>query len=665
MLKWLRRLVRTYKDYRLINNSGHFDFDFYLLNYPEVRMADVDPLMHYIKSGWKKGLDPSAAFSTDSYLDRYPDVKASGMNPLVHFIRYGIREGRQGNPWTVNEPMQSEGMAWLPSRREVVAPPPLVRIIIPVYNALPMTQACLESLDLNTQGIDFEVVVVDNASQDGTFEWLCAEQRRRPNLAVARMSENIGFGPAVNIGLQRITGEFVVILNNDTLPAPGWLENLLCVLRADPSVGIVSPMTNYVGHGPQIDPAAQELAPDPEAIARYAQRISGRSDIYYEPNRLVFFCVLLRRELVDLLGGLDEGYLKGNYEDDDYCLRARMAGYRLAIARNAFVYHHGTKTFALNLIPHNQWMERNRERFYRKAGRIATSSHVWSPTPAKVTVSVIVRTKDRPHLLRKALVSLANQTRRDFEVVLVNDGGVDVAELIGAFDGCYPITYVFHEQPKGRTAAMNAGLCRARGDWIAYLDDDDILYPWHFEALLQAAHQSGCPAVYGDCNRVLFLSEHHTTPLTLVGIPTWEYNRRELLVSNYLPIHTYMHKRELGEKAGPWNEQLDRLEDFEFLLRLSALTEFHHLNKVTSEYRYYMDNVNSIFLGRSEYRTALGHVYNWHPVQNEKLIYARGLVLEGLQLQTERIGEILLQAGSTDKELFAARREILRITTGM
>jgi GT2 family glycosyltransferase len=659
MFKWIEYLV--------IKKSGLFDPVYYLTNYPDVRIGDVDPLMHYINHGWKEGRNPSKSFSTTFYLERYPDVKLARINPLFHYVRFGVNEGRQYNSEFVNTQMESGRVEWLAIVQGHDAAQPLVSIIIPIYNALAMTQACLDNLCYATDGIDFEVIVIDNASNDGSFEWLKGKKKKLPNLTVGRMSENIGFGPAVNIGLQRSKGEFVVILNNDTLVAPGWLENLLAVMKDDPSVGIVSPVTNYVGHGPQIENQAQDLPAEPTVIAQYAKKISGRSGVYYEPNRLVFFCVLVRRELIDLIGYLDEGYEKGNFEDDDYCLRARMAGYRLAIARNAFVYHHGTATFKLNRISHDHLMEVNRVRFYEKAGRIATSFRQWgtNPSDVEVKVSVILRTKDRPQLLRRALASLANQTRRDFEVVLVNDGGEDVSNLVHSFTPYFPITYVYHERSKGRTAAVNAGLQLAKGPWIGYLDDDDILYPWHFEALLQGAGQSNLSVVYGDSNRALFNSIDDLTPMRLVGTPSWDYNCQELLILNYLPNLSYIHTRELLNKVGPWREELDRLEDFEFLLRLSALSDFCHVNKVTCEYRFYLDSENSIFLSREAYWKALQVVYDLHPVTDEKSLQERQLVYDGLQSQSFQINDLIKDMQASNADLLAVRRDIIRLTTGM
>jgi GT2 family glycosyltransferase len=541
-----------------------------------------------------------------------------------------------------------------------------ISIIMPVYNAVDMTKACIESIYRETRNTAFEVLVIDNASKDGTTKWLNTERQKHSNIKVFRMPKNIGFGPAVNFGLRKSKGKFIVILNNDTMVAPGWLENLLLVMDADETIGIVSPVTNYVGEGPQIDELALSLEPDPVAIAQYARSISTRDDIIYESNRLVFFCVLVRRELVDLIGYLDEIYERGNFEDDDYCLRARMVGYRLAISRSAFVYHHGTATFKSNRISHNQWMELNRGRFYRKAGRIATSMYPNKPfyLKRKTMISVIVRTKDRPRLLKKTLTSLANQTFRDFEVILVNDGEEDVS-VLSEFKMHFPITYVHHVMPKGRTAAINSGLECIKGKWIAYLDDDDILYPWHFEALLQAADVSDAGVVYSDYNRVLFANSENLFPLRLIGVPSWEYDRDEILVQNFIPIHSYFHLSKYIDEIGIWNESLDRLEDYEFLLRLRTASEFYHLKKVTCEYRFYLDGVDSISSGKQEYLEALQLIYKEFPVVDEKIKHERQMVINAVRLQAKRIDEFVKEAGHSQAEKMAVKRKIIRLVTGM
>jgi glycosyltransferase involved in cell wall biosynthesis len=375
---------------------------------------------------------------------------------------------------------------------------------------------------------------------------------------------------------------------------------------------------------------------------------------------------MLRRDLVDIVGYLDTAYEKGNYEDDDFCLRARMAGYRLAIVKNSFVYHMGSATFTKNKISHVQYMEQNRRLFYEKAGRIATSRRGLPPaqqTGSRET-SVIIRTLNRPLLLQNALISLANQTSQSFEVIVVNDGGEDIAGLLDQFRSAFPIEYIFHPASKGRSASANVGMCQSRGKWIAFLDDDDILYPWHFESLLQAARLSDSKFVYSDHNRVLFLTPALTSPDKLVGAPPWEFKREQLLARNFLPIHTWLFARECIEKVGLIDESLDRLEDYDFLLRMSAAYPFHHLPRVTCEYRYYLHSPNSIYTDVQKSLDALQVIYQRHPTTDAEVIYDRAAVLNTTKNQIDRIEKIKSSIGNgmTEQE---AQRQIMKAVVGL
>lgn len=543
---------------------------------------------------------------------------------------------------------------------------PVVSIVIPVFNALSLTQGCIRSLSQGIKDIQYEILVVDNASTDDTPIWLDSECKNNPLLKVLTMEKNIGFGPAVNYGIRQSNGKFIVILNNDTIVTPGWLEHLLCALEKDPQLGIVSPVTNYVGEGPQIDKNAQNLPPDVDVINKYAESIADRPDLLSEPNRLVFFCVMLRRELIDIIGYLDEGYEKGNFEDDDYCLRARMIGYRLAIVRNAFVYHHGSATFKSNRISHSQYMEKNRIRFYKKAGRIATASRQFLAfhNVENRQISVILRTKDRSLLLRRALASLANQTFRDFEVVIINDGGEDVSNVVREFQPQFHIKYIYNEVSQGRTAAINIGQKESKGGWLSILDDDDILYPWHLESLFLASRDGSKKFVYSDYNRALFLDEKRNTPDILVGSSTWEYSREDLLVKNNIPIHTWLYAHDCAEQVGQWDESLDRMEDYDFLLRLSAYYPLHHVRKVTCEYRYYVNSSNSIYIDRHKTQEAYEKIFQRYPVDSYVLRIRRQEVLDMIHTQAMKISKIEEKIG-TDFSREQATRDIIRLVAGL
>jgi glycosyltransferase involved in cell wall biosynthesis len=273
-------------------------------------------------------------------------------------------------------------------------------------------------------------------------------------------------------------------------------------------------------------------------------------------------------------------------------------------------------------------------------------------------ISVVVRTKDRPQVLEKALYSLANQTFSDLHVILVNDGIEDVAAIAARFEERLDVTYVHNRPTLGRTASINEGLRRAKAPWIAYLDDDDILYPWHFEALLSAA-KDGAQVVYADYNRALFCASTDTIATLIQPVRPWIYNRSELLVQNYLPINSYLHSREALDRCGEWNETLDRLEDYEFLLRLSGLYAFRHVPKVTSEYRFYVDQESSTTAsGKKEYLSALERIYELIPVTELSLLLQRQRIHE----ETLRQIKLIEQAGPSGP---LETREIIRIVTGM
>jgi glycosyltransferase involved in cell wall biosynthesis len=309
-------------------------------------------------------------------------------------------------------------------------------------------------------------------------------------------------------------------------------------------------------------------------------------------------------------------------------------------------------------------MAENRIKFYKKAGRLSSFTRpmiVHRPSEEKI-ISVIVRTKNRPHLLNRALTSLVNQTAQVFGVIVINDGGDDITTIIDEFKKFFPIKYIHHKESLGRTEAINSGLEIAKGNWIGYLDDDDILYPWHYEALLEHANQEQSNVVYSDYNRSLFTNIHAIEPQKLAGSPSWTFNLNELLVQNQIPIHSYIHRSEVLKIVKNWNVTFDRLEDYEFLLRVSSLGEFSHVGKVTCEYRFYLDTKNSISLeGRDKYLQALERIYQLYPVYDESLISHRIETISAMQEQNSQIVSIYNKFDNEE----LAQREVIRLVTGM
>lgn len=247
---------------------------------------------------------------------------------------------------------------------------PSVSLIILTYNCLRYTQACL--LSISQHSPHCEVIVVDNASNDGTREYL-AEQ---PDLKLILNAENKGYAAGNNQGLAISQGEFLLLLNNDVIVTPHWLEHLLEHFARNPRLGLLGPRTNCISGAQQL-----ELQYEPwdiasiEAVAMQRQKhFKGQLS---RTQRVAGFAMLLRREVYETIGGLDEQFGTGNFEDDDYCQRALEAGYEIGIAEDVFIHHFGSVSFLENGINYKAQMETNRRRFFAKWGKNSAYLPSW------------------------------------------------------------------------------------------------------------------------------------------------------------------------------------------------------------------------------------------------------------------------------------------------
>src|SRR5581483_3243962 len=194
-----------------------------------------------------------------------------------------------------------------------------------------------------------------------------------------------------------------------------------------------------------------------------------------------------------------------------------------------------------------------------------------------------------------ALASLVAQTFQDFEVVVVNDGGQDVSDVVAEYPRLRS-TLVQLPQNRGRGAATNAGVEAARGTFIAYLDDDDLYYPSHLATLhpLLAA-QSHLGAVYSDAAFARYRFDATRQRFALVH--RWvqsseDFDADRLLFHNTIPNLCVMHRRDAWERVGKFDARLNHYEDWDFFLRLARAYPFHHVPQCTTEYRLREDETN-------------------------------------------------------------------------
>ncbi|CCU58351.1 hypothetical protein BSUBE1_1720 [Bacillus subtilis E1] len=233
-------------------------------------------------------------------------------------------------------------------------------IIVLTYNQLALTKQCLESIWKHTNNDCIEVIVIDNGSHDGTRDYL----KQITSIKAIFNKTNEGFAKACNQGLEVASGDNILFLNNDTVVTNQWLEPMIKLLYQDDKIGMVGPVSNYVS-GPQQVPVNYTNVEEIEDFSRlYCLQQRGRSKAVL---RLVGFCLLVKKKVLDQVGGFDERFVGGSFEDDDLSLRVLQAGYQLKIALDSFVHHHGHATFTGNPdLSISQLYEENRQRFIDK-----------------------------------------------------------------------------------------------------------------------------------------------------------------------------------------------------------------------------------------------------------------------------------------------------------
>ncbi len=235
---------------------------------------------------------------------------------------------------------------------------PTTSIVILTRNELEYTRRCIEGIARTTPE-PHELVLVDNGSTDGTLEYL----RSIPGAIVVENGRNLGFGGGCNIGIAASCGDRILLLNNDVVPSAGWLAELHAALDSSPRVGLAGPRSNRIV-GVQV---VEEVGYDQDSLdgldswaGRWRAAETGRLTAI---PRLVGFCILMERAVVERIGGFDLRYGLGNFEDDDLCLRAGVAGFECRIAHGAFLHHYGSRTFAGEGIDHTASIVENYARF--------------------------------------------------------------------------------------------------------------------------------------------------------------------------------------------------------------------------------------------------------------------------------------------------------------
>jgi len=269
----------------------------------------------------------------------------------------------------------------------------------------------------------------------------------------------------------------------------------------------------------------------------------------------------------------------------------------------------------------------------------------------KPLVSIIVRTKDRPHLLKRALNSILTQTYRPIEVILVNDFGEDVKNVKSQFESNLPIKYIDLPSVGGRAQAANIGLEKAEGKFISFLDDDDLFYKDHIERLAAVLIDSDFQVAYSDAITVWMRynvkggQPHELRRTSLKKEETTDFSYERLRLENYIPFNSILFRDKLLKESGGFDSSLSVFEDWDLLIRIGKIIPFYHLNSKTCEYFYWVREFDKSY--EDSYRKIINKHFSddlgAYVVDSWSLMYRRNLELnkDALRLYTNPFNRVL------------------------
>lgn len=251
---------------------------------------------------------------------------------------------------------------------------PELSVIIVSWNVVSLLRRCLNALDRQREGLSMEVIVVDSGSIDGSGQMVRTEF---PWVNLLAHAENLGFPRGNNIGIQRATGEYVLLLNPDTEPLDNALEKMAAFLRSHPDVGVVGCQLRFpdgtiqssrrrfptLATGFFESTWLQRWAPARLLDHYYARDLDD--NLTGDVDWVVGACLMTRREVVQQVGLLDEGYFMYS-EELDWCRRIRTAGWRVVYFPDAQVIHHEGKSSEQAITLRHINFQRAKLRYFRK-----------------------------------------------------------------------------------------------------------------------------------------------------------------------------------------------------------------------------------------------------------------------------------------------------------
>lgn len=560
---------------------------------------------------------------------------------------------------------------------------PLVTVTIMSYNNARFIVETVKSV-LAQEGVSFELIVHDDCSTDQSVA-LLQQFSVDPRFKLSVNPKNLGQNENGNRCFHSARGKYYVVMGSDDILYPGHLAKLTAALEANPQCALAFSQCNWIDANNHI----LQYAIHPGH--KQSSYVGGRDeviDLLSFDNYITPSAVMLRLSKTKQVCLADGNLARLDMQASDWEMWIRVArsfpdfaflseatvGYRVhggQVSQNFYTSERPLvehlEILEMNMSFPDVWarlrkaavdiwqlfdgrlaqyplevVERFRDRIEGVRHKLFAPeqsngfvSLVRSQTEQAPFFSVVLTTYNRPAMLRDTLQSLAEQTMADFEVVLVNDCGSPVEEVLADFPSL-TIAYLRLAKNSGLSAARNAGLMIARGRYITYLDDDDFYLPDHLAILRQQFEKTPQALVYTDSITVQEdLIDGVRYPLGGQNLYAHQgFSRERLLVHNYIPVNTWSHPAELISQVGGFDISLPSFEDWDMLLRLSERTDVVHIEQVTAEVRQRRQRSSDQMTSqnRAKFPVLYRRIYGRYPVELAEIKAQRQAQLAALEV---------------------------------
>ena len=526
----------------------------------------------------------------------------------------------------------------------------LTSIIILTRNQLEYTKKCVESIFQSTEA-PFELIVVDNGSSDGTVAYLESDVRgrkaedggrkaedggrstegwmngrgedgsqksegrsQRGEVRIIKNKENLGFAVGNNQGMAEANGEYILLMNNDVVVTPGWLRRMILCAERQKEIGIVGPMTNFAP-GAQLDFSVAYDTEHLVGLNEYAEDVAISS--FHRRRRVLqvgAFCMLIKRSVVNMIGGMDDRYGLGNFEDDDFSLRAALSGFQSWIAQDCYVHHFGNRTFVGEGIDYNESLYRNRELFKKKwnmsysllydssynlsqigrkmfnrvmdyipldgkkiSGPIDNkggwSNVLFSKNRDKsIEISIIISVANQGKYLKRCIESIQKHTSKSYEIIFVDNGcdGTTLKWIKRRVKDEPNFSLIKARKKAGFGRCFNMGMEASSGECIILLRDYLIVADGWLDSMLGCIDSADDAGVVGPMTNSKAAGIQCVTDAEHVRIDQFEEyaetflrrNRHRRVDSREITSFCMLFRRSLVERMGSFDEELEQGSEF-------------------------------------------------------------------------------------------------------